>query len=337
MGGHATQPFYVGGVPVLPGIGGLGVVAFRKVYFVDNRLGFDGNTGLGTGGGLAFKTVQRALNVVEDEDTIIVFKGVGNYDEKLTTGQNIRYAAMVPGRGRNVTLAGASPTYLPYNSPQLYNVSGSEYTLFIRSPGWRVTGLRILGDTGAPRGILAEMAQAANTAGTNWAPGLQIDHCTIYGYVDTSNAGFVSSAIADCRVFDNLFEGFGSSTLAAMGEETDGSLVTQPGFTFPQYQIRGNVFKDNKLSIKVPCQSSTITHNTIGQNRTRSVASYGGIDLNGGSGDNLISQNVLANQYESGGQYRRAASTDEWGGNIVTGGVVNGVLQPPFTSTHPDQ
>ncbi|KKK69464.1 hypothetical protein LCGC14_2933780, partial [marine sediment metagenome] len=169
----------VGGVPVLPGMGGLGIVAFRKVYFCDSRLGNDSNTGLSVEE--AFSSVQSALDVVEDEDTIVVFKGNGNYDEKLITGQNIRYAAMTPGRGRNVTLAGAVPTSLPYNSPQLYNVSGSEYTLFIRSPGWRITGLRIVGDTGAPRGILAEMAQAGNTADTNYAPGLQIDHCTFLG------------------------------------------------------------------------------------------------------------------------------------------------------------
>lgn len=305
-----SQPFSVGGVPILSGLGGSGVVAYRKVYFCDSRKGNNSNTGLSVEE--AFASVQPALDVVEDEDTIVVFKGNGNYDEKLITGQNIRYAAMTPGRGRNVTIAGASPTYLPYNSPQLYNVSSSEYTLFVRSPGWRITGLRIVGDDGAPRGILAEMAQAANTADTNYAPGLQIDHCTFLGAVGTTSLGFVSTAIIYCRVLYNLFTGF---TLAAMGEETDGSLVTIPGFSFPQYHILGNIFQDNKRNIDVPCQSTLIKYNDIAMNRIKSLVQHGGIDLNGGSGDNLVTKNYLGGQYTENGQYRQAQSTDDWVGN----------------------
>ena len=310
-----SQPFSIGGVPILSGLGGSGVVAYRKVYFCDSAKGNDSNTGLSVEE--AFASVQSALDVVRDEDTIVVFKGTGNYDEKLITGQNIRYAAMADGRGRNVTLAGAVPTSLPYNSPQLYNVSGLEYTLFIRSPGWRVTGLRIVGDTGAPRGILAEMAQAGNTADTNYAPGLQIDHCTFLGNVDALSRGFVSSALVFCRILDNLFTGF---TLAAMGEELDGSLVTRPAFSFPQYHILGNIFADNKRNIDVPCQATLIKYNDIGLNRINSLVANGGIDLDGGSGNNLVTKNYLSGTYATGGAYRKAQSTDTWHGNDVPAG-----------------
>ena len=297
------------------GVASEGVVAYRNVYFVDNIRGADDNSGLSINS--AFSTVQKALNTVQDEDTIIVFKGNGNYNEKLITGQNIRYAAMVPGRGRNVTLAAATPTSLPYNGPQLYNVDSSEYTLFVRSPGWRITGFRIVADSGAPRGLLAEMAQAGNTASTNWAPGLQVDHCTFYGYVDTSNAGFVVSALGDGKIFDCLFGGFGSSTLAAFGEET-GSLVTTPMFTKPQFQIRRNNFSDCKLGIKCPLSSSVIMNNIFAvQNSTNSTATFGGIDLNGGGGHSLITDNFLGGTYTSNGQYRQAQSSDDWVGNTT--------------------
>ncbi|KKM60414.1 hypothetical protein LCGC14_1542150, partial [marine sediment metagenome] len=116
-----------------------------------------------------------------------------------------------------------------------------------------------------------------------------------------------------------------------------GSLVTTPPFTFPQAQIRCNNFSDSKLNIVVPFAGAVIMDNIVGvQNGTNALATNGGIDLNGGH-DNVISRNVLGGQYESGGNYRRAGATDDWGGNIVTGGVVNGVINPPWTSTHPGQ
>ena len=324
----------VGGVPVLPGMGG-GIVAYRKVYFVDNKRGNDSNTGLSVEE--AKSTVQAAVDLVQDEDTIVVFKGTGNYNEKITTGQNIRHADLVDGRGRNVTLAGATHMALPYNSPQLYNVDSTEYTLFVRSPAWRITGFRIVADTGAPRGLLAEMAQAANTAGTNWAVGLQIDHCTFYGYVDTSNGGLLISGLGDLKVFDCLFGGFGSSTLAALGFE-QGSLVTVPPFTHSQAQIRRCNFSDNKLNIKCPMSGAVIVDNLIGgQNGTNALATDGGIDLRTGGGNNVVSRNILGGTWETGGHYRQAADSDDWSGNIVQGGVVTGMINPPFTSSKPGQ
>ncbi len=328
---HMSGPLIVGGRDVSVGSGGLS--AYRKTYWVDGKRGNNENSGLGVNE--AYKTVTRALALVQDEDLILIMKGTGNYDEKLATGQNIRHAALVAGRGRNVTIAGATTTNLPYNSPQLYNVSGSEYSLFIRSPGWRVTGLRIVGDSGAPRCIVAEMAQAGNTADTNWAPGLQIDHCVIYGYVGSAS-GFTSQAIGDCRIHDNLFEGFATGSLPAFGMEGNGSIVTIPGFTFPTFHILRNHFTDNAQNIVVSAQRSEIAYNSIGRNRNNALGSFGGIDLNGGSGDNIIFMNTLAGQWESGGQYRVAAASDDWSGNIIQGGVVNGVINPPWTSSAPN-
>ncbi|KKM18253.1 hypothetical protein LCGC14_1667610, partial [marine sediment metagenome] len=162
-----------------------------------------------------------------------------------------------------------------------------------------------------------EMAQAANTADTNYAPGLQIDHCTFLGNVDALSRGFVSSALVFCRILDNLFTGF---TLAAMGEELDGSLVTRPAFSFPQYHILRNIFADNKRNIDVPSQATLIAGNTIGLNRINSLVANGGIDLDGGSGNNTVTENHLSGTYATGGAYRKAQSSDEWHGNHVPAG-----------------
>ena len=180
------------------------------------------------------------------------------------------------------------------------------------------------------------MAQSGNTADTNWAVGLQIDHCTFYGYVSADNGGLLISALGDLKVFDCLFGGFGSATIAALGFE-QGSLVTTPPFTHSQAQIRRCNFSDSKLNIKVPLSGAVIMDNVIGgQNGTNALATYGGIDLATGGGNNVISKNTLGGQWESGGHYRKAASSDDWSGNIIQGGVVNGVINPPWTSSAPD-
>ncbi|KKL46752.1 hypothetical protein LCGC14_2342380, partial [marine sediment metagenome] len=117
-----------------------------------------------------------------------------------------------------------------------------------------------------------------------------------------------------------------------------GSLVTVPPFTHSQAQIRRCNFSDNKLNIKCPMSGAVIVDNLIGgQNGTNALAAYGGIDLATGGGNNVISRNVLGGQWESGGQYRRAAATDDWAGNIVAGAAVTGMVNIPFTSSDPDQ
>ena len=299
---------------------GADVRAYRNVYFVDNKRGRDGNPGLSVN--TAFSTVQKALDTVQDEDTIIVMKGTGSYDEQLTTGQNIRHAAMTPGRGRNVSLVGATPTYLPYASPQLYNVSGDTATLVIRSPSWRISGFRIVGDSGSPICLDIEMAQAGNTADTNWAPGTTVDHCVFLGAVG-STAGIEITAAVFVRVQDCMLEGFTSSTLAAL---KDGA----GGFSFPgRCSFQRNEFVENVVNLEGGFAEAHIAHNVFIDGHVNTMTT--GIDLENGL-SNAIYSNQLGGTYQSGGVYTQGSGGgDNWVGNFassgtnVTGGISDGV------------
>ncbi len=297
------------GVPVLGGGGGQGLVAYRKVYFVDGQFGSSGNTGLSVAA--AFNTVQAALDKVVDGDSIIVMSG-SSYDEELTTGQQAKtaVASITEGRGRYVSLVGASPTTTPYDSPQLYNVAGSTATLFLRSPGWRVSGFRIVGDSGSPICVKTQMAQGGSTADTNWAPGFQIDNCVFYGAVG-STSGLQMQANTDFKILNNKFHLFATASLGAIVDEGGGFSFAARG------EIAGNVFEDNTNHITYGFKACNIHHNVVGLMQINTMTT--GIDLANG-GANAIWQNQLGGTYDSGGVYTAgSAGNDEWMGNYVTG------------------
>lgn len=307
----------VAGVPVF---GGLGISALRKVYFVDNTFGSDGNKGLSVK--RPFFTIQKAFSKVQDNDTIIVMRG--SYDEQLITSVYSNTSNMQDGRGRYVNLIGATDRAIVYDSPQLFNVSGDTATLFIRSPGWRVSGFRILGDSGSPIGLKTEMAGASPTTQvTVWAPGLQIDNVNFYGATG-SHKGLEIKANGDMAVLNCYFEQF--AVLAAF-EDVGG------GFTFPQARVLNNIFRDNAVNIDVPFQVSQILYNMIGGNKLNAMTR--GIDMRGGSSGNNVNNNMLSGVYKNftnAGNYEAGAGTDNWAGNYhinstgnVTVNVTTGV------------
>ncbi len=304
------------GVPVFGASSG--VVAYRKVYFVDGGLGSDENSGLSVG--QAYATIQKALNKVNDEDTIIVMGD--RYDEELTTGQNIGAHSAVTlgtageGRGRNVTLAGATVTGLPYNSPEVYNESGSTACLQLRSPGWRLAGFRFIGDSGSPICVKMEMNQGGNTADTNWAPGCQIDHCVFLGSPG-STAGLEIRAVVFLRLEDNFFEGFTSSTLGAV--EGGASGFAPPG----RCTIRRNEFINSVVHWNEGMNDSSFSFNTFHDGSYNTATK--GIDLTGGN-NNTLWMNKLMGTYVTGGIYT-AGTNDNWIGNMVEG-TGTGVTAP---------
>jgi hypothetical protein len=294
----------VGGVPVLPGMGGLGIVAFRKVYFVDGTFGNDSNTGLSVEE--AYATVQAACDVVRDQDTIIVMRG--SYDERIQTGQVIGTSDMVDGRGRYCTLVGASPTMWAYDSPQLYNVNDSTASLEIRSPGWRISGFRIVGDASSPICLRAEMAQGAATAGTSWAPGLQVDNVVFYGAVGDC-IGLELTAVGDARVLNCRFEQFKTSGKEAL---TDGA----GGFTWVNVRVEHCSFEDSKDNIVLGGQKCAIIGCLVGMNHNYALAK--GIDLRSGGNSNGVHGchlDGLFRNFANSGFYDGGAA-DDWAGNF---------------------
>jgi len=310
------------GVPVMPGSNGL--VAYRDVYFVDGTNGDDANDGLSLGEAKA--TVQAALNLVQDEDTIIVMRG--SYDEALTTGQLIGTAAMVAGRGRYCNLVGAAPTQWAYDSPQLYNVSGATATLRMRSPGWRVSGFRLVGDSGSPLILQLNLNQAAATASTDWSPGTTIDNCVFYGAVANCNGIDFVGAPPNCRILNNIFELFPSTGTAMLSSS---SGIAQANRTV----IAGNIFQDNTNNIDLNPRgfwASFFISNYFMAGKTNTLTV--GLDNTGGNSC-CVTKNFLGGS-EYGAAMYIAGTGDNWAGNITTDdGATNILADTPWTQGNP--
>ena len=298
----------VGGVPVLPG--SAAVMAMRKVYFVDGTFGSDGYRGLSAE--RPFSTVQKALNTVKDHDTILVMNG--SYDEALTTGQQAKVAvsSVTAGRGRYVNLIGVRPTAMPYDSPQLYNVSGSTATIRMRSPGWRVSGFRLVADSGSPICMTLELDQAGSTADTDWAPGTTVDHCVFYGAVGSCDGIDFQGAPPDCRVDSNIFELFSG---------TNGCIKSSVSGTAQAYRctISNNDFIDNVNAIDMNPRGfngSVIKGNTFANGHTNTMLV--GFDNTGGN-DNMVFMNALGSSgaADYGNAFYIAGTGDMWIGNAT--------------------
>jgi hypothetical protein len=308
MGSSFSAPLLVGGVPVLAGFGG-GVIAHRKVYHVNGgggsgRLGNDQYSGLSLN--RAFATIQKALNTVVDGDAIMVMGDAGNsYDEQLSTGQNTTAANMEAGKGRYCQIIGVRPTLYPYASPQLYNVSGSTGTIIMNSPGWRLSGFRIVGDSGSPRCVQVFWAQAGNTNATNWAPGFQMDYCVLYGAVG-SCSGLNIQGVPDVRILNNIFELFPTTALPAL--ESVGVAVAPTN----RSSFLGNQFLDNKENMDIALNASNVEGNKFGGNHVNAMVI--GLNLANGN-DNIVTDNYFAGDYTTDlGRYV-AGSGDSWQGN----------------------
>ena len=314
-------------MPVLPGVAGL--VAFKNVYFVDGTYGHDGNSGLGAGAELALKTIQRALNLVRDSDSIVVLPAA-TYDEELITGLCPGRPSLVPdgptGQGRYVTLMGASNTRWAFDSPQIYNTSDGNAGVFVRSPGFRLSGFRLVGDPGSPICVKAGIDGAGADVGSVWAPGLQIDNCVFYGAVG-SCSGLSMQSLMDFRILNNLFDHFAGTGLGAIVHAAGGFS------TFPRGHIMGNIFTNCKDNIVAPYGSSIISHNIFGDNHVNALSR--GLILTGGT-SNTVTFNFLGGATYDGTQYLAAAG-DNWAWYITEDDTSSGLAaDTPWTTETPN-
>lgn len=312
------------GIPVLPGANGL--VAYRNVYFVDQAEGSDANTGLGIE--QAFQSIQKGLDMVRDRDCIIALPAP-TYNEQLVTGLVPGTPTAVPdaptGQGRYVTLMGASPTRWAFDSPQLYNVDGDTATIDIRSPGFRLSGFRIVGDTGSPICVRADIAGASSTAGSSWPAGLQIDNCVFYGAVSAC-AGLAMQAVMNFRIFGNMFDHFASTNTGAITHRTGGFS------TYARGTIMNNIFTNCKDNIVAPYGSTLISGNIFMDSHVYPITR--GIILTGGT-SNTVTLNHLGGALYGSTMYIAAAG-DNWSGNTtVDSGATNILANTPWTQGNP--
>lgn len=307
--GLTAHPFGLSsfGVPVIPGMSG--VMAFRKVYFVDGTKGSDGNNGLSVD--QAYATVQKALNMVKDQDTILVLGTPGaSYDEALAIGQMQSTADMVAGQGRACNLIGVSAGMMTYGQPEFYNVSGSTASLRVRSPGWRISGIRFLGDSGSPVMLALEYDQAAATSDTDWSPGTTVDNCRFLGVVGNCIGIDFQGAPYNCRIVDNIFELFPTAAKPAIGCSVSGTAQAYRTI------VANNRFIDNVQSINMNPRgfnSSHIYGNIFDSGHSNTVTQY----LNNGGGSNCaVVGNYFPGDYSNTGGYK-AGTSDNWAGNFA--------------------
>lgn len=295
------------GVPVLPGSGG--VMAMRNVYFVDANNGSDGNKGLSVD--RPFATIQKALNTVKDEDSIFVMRG--SYDEQLTTGLSLGPSSTnTAGRGRYCQLIGVRPTAMPYDSPQLYNISGDTASLQIRSYGWRISGFRLVGDTGSPICMAVLMTDGTKDDGGSFSAGTTVDHCVFYGAVGNCVGFDFQGAPPNIRVDNNIFELFPTTGTAMLSSS---SATAAAG----RCEITNNFFIDNVNGIDMNPRgfmNSVIAYNTFQHGNVNDMLV--GFDNTAGNG-NMVFLNAFGTDAadEYGDDYYVAGTDDQWIGNAT--------------------
>ncbi len=324
---HGVSSF---GVPVFGGGASRGLVAYRKVYFVDGDNGSDSNPGLSLD--RAFATIQKGADSLRTQDALLVIghQTGGDYDETVTT----RQLDDTTQTANYCTIMGLTNTRFSYNSPQIFPNTGDGECFTLRAPGYRISGFRLAaGDTSAVALVSVAFAQAARTADTNYSPGTQIDNCELFGR-DKSGYGIkITGAPPTCVVLDNRFIAFSDSCIR---------FPQSPSIAAQKWLIQGNYFYDVKWAIasgnaNAGFQNCMIIGNYIATSGLANTLLVG-IDTSTGQ-RNLITQNYLgggANSYTNGVVYPTVGSNNDWSGNITTDdGATNILADTPWTQGPP--
>ncbi|KKL85100.1 hypothetical protein LCGC14_1958080, partial [marine sediment metagenome] len=214
------------------------------------------------------------------------------------------------GRGRWCQLIGASQGQWAYDAPQLYNEAGSTATLIVRAPGWRVSGFRLVGDTGSPIILELPLAQAGSTADTDWAPGTMIDNNVFYGAVASCSGINFNGAPPDVRILNNIFELFPTASNPCI-ESTASGVANAYRCT-----VANNQFMDSVEYINMATRgfnSSHIFGNSFDTGHINTVTTY--LDISGGN-DNVVFDNIFPGDYSNTGGYT-AGTGDTWAGNFA--------------------
>lgn len=286
---YSDMVFHMGGVPA-------GAPIFGHVYsrhwFVDAKVGSDGNTGLKPS--RPFATMAKAISLVDSGD-VIHFRGkvrehvtadVGLSDVTIVGASNKpRHADDhteengVRGSSGATWMAPASPTALTPN-------------LTVKGQGWRFINFLMASSTTDAPGIKLDRNQLSGDdeidGGHAEFHGMRFDACPIG--IQVATTGFIG-------VYNSYFRG---CTTSGIGSTTGG------GGSNGYWDIRGNRFMDNGTHILVPLLQSTVWGNISGKFTTK------GFNLTNGS-YNSVHGNYLSGDYDAG---YVAGTSDDWAGNF---------------------
>ena len=259
---------------------GMRSVGTGNVYYVDydHNLANDDNTGVDPDNPL--KTIQAAVDRVDDYDFIVV-RSIDPSGEQVVTS----------GDADHVTIIGCGDSrYTP-----TWTAGTGEYCLVLNNDGWKVSGFRFL--VPAPSIALAGGIGVVVTGDMNIITGNYFDGGTV-------GAEGIYTSGSDTWVMDNFFSLFHSTAgSVAINASTDGTKLF----------VINNVFMDNDNHIVSLKPESFITGNTIQQVGYAYTATVS-LDTSDAT-NSIVSRNVFGGDYSIAGGFEGDA-TDMWVGNI---------------------
>lgn len=275
---------------------------YGKAWFVDTALGISGANGKTSGA--AFLTMAEAFAALSSGDTIYCR---GNIKEQLTTPAGI-FDVTIIGTGNRPRHADAHTGNNGYSAAtwkQPTSPVALTPLLKVQQQGWRVVNVLFSGAPASTPAILLFRDGGAGDlerdASHFHMVGCRVDGAPI-GIQDSGGCAFV-------RIEDTLFRGMTTTAINAVTGAGIGTLL--------EWQLLDNIFQDNVNHVILGTSQAIIKRNTFGKFTTKSL------DLTGGVGYNMITQNHLSGTFSNAGGYIAAAATDDWGGNFnsISGGV----------------
>lgn len=287
----------------IPLTGGMPPSFYGRYWFVDAKIGSDGNSGKSAS--RPFQTMSKAFTMVDSGD-VIIFRG--KVREELTTPAGVFDVTIIgaanqprhaddhsesssPGRGSS------SATWTTPASP-----TAATPLLIVQQQGWKLYNFLWDGPSDAAAVQLFRDGEAGDAERDG-------SHTHVLGckFVAGQNHIEFKGGLSQVVIEDNLF--FGATADSFL--DTTGAGVGTNNY----YRILRNHFHNNESHIDAALNYATIYGNTMGKFTTDSIS------LTGGS-NNMVWGNYLSGTYSAAGGYD-AGTDDEWGGNFnsLTGGV----------------
>lgn len=288
------------GIPV---VGGAPISAYGRYWFVDAKIGSDGNRG--NRRDRPFQTMDKAFDMIDSGD-VIFFRGkvreelsspAGVFDITIVGAANQpRHAddhseSSTPGRGSS------SATWTTPASP-----TAATPLLIVRQQGWKFIDILFDGPSDAAAVQLFRDGGADSSE-------RDASHAHIIGckFVAGQNHIEFKGGLSQVVLERNLF--FGATATSIL--ETVGAGIGTNNY----HRFIANHWHNNAGHIDMGMNYGSITDNVFGK------FTDPGIDLRTGS-ENVVTRNALYGTYSNAGKYW-AGTNDEWGGNYnsLSGGV----------------
>lgn len=288
------------GIPVT---GGVPPSFYGRYWFVDAKIGSDGNSGKSAQ--RPFQTMDKAFDMSDSGD-VIIFRGkireqlsspAGVFDITIIGGANQpRHAddhseSTTPGRGSS-SATWTTPASATAATP----------LLTVRQQGWRFLNILFDGPSDAAAVQLFRDGGSGDSE-------RDASHAHFVGckFVAAQNHIEFKGGLSQVVLEDNLF--FGSTADSIL--ETVGAGIGTNNY----HRFLRNYWHNNESHLDMGMNYGSVIGNVFGKFTTA------GVDLRTGS-ENYVGGNYLYGTYSNAGGYW-AGTNDEWGGNYnsLSGGV----------------